>query len=218
MRIAHLLPVLLATAALAQVPSGTSTLAVVTHKAGMAKGMAHNHFIHANKWQVKASGTSLDDLQLAIDIDVSQLQVDSYDLATRWYPQIAALGILDEPFGKVPDKDREKIRKTMLGEDQLEQAKFPRIEGKLVAITAKPKKVGKVDFPKTLEILLTIHGKQVKAQLAGDLVLDGKKLTLDAVGELKFSQFGIKPYSAMMGMVSNQDPFHLIIHLEHQLP
>ncbi len=218
MRFATLLPFILVTAALAQAPSGTSTLAVVTHKAGLAKGMAHNHFVHASDFKATCSGTSLDDLQLAIGFDVAQLQVDNFDLANRWYPHIAALAVLDEPFKQVPDKDREKIRKAMLGEDQLEQMKFPRIEGKLVKVLAKPQKIGKVSYPQTLEVMLTIHGKQVKAELAGDLKIEGKKLTLNAVGALTFSQFGIKPYSAMMGMVSNQDSFHLLIHLEQPLP
>lgn len=198
--------------------SDTSTLVVITHKGGLAKGLAHNHHIRAGSWKADVSGSDLSTLKLKLSFQVNDLQVDEFDRASKAFDELKAHGILSEPFAQVSDKDREKIRKAMLGKDQLDAAKFPTISGELLSVKDKESKVGTKTYPQAIEIALTIHGKRVVAVLAGKIQFNDAGFSLDAVGPLRFSQFGMEAYSAMMGMVSNQDEFHLLLHLASKAP
>ncbi len=38
-------------------------------------------------------------------------------------------------------------------------------------------------------------------------------LTIEAIGAFNFTDFGIKPYSAFLGAVKNEDEFHVYVNL-----
>jgi hypothetical protein len=42
---------------------------------------------------------------------------------------------------------------------------------------------------------------------------EGDALTIEGVGSARFTDFGIKPFSAFMGAVKNLDEFHLYLNL-----
>lgn len=193
-----------------------SLFAVITHKGGFAKGLAHNHFVHAGNWKVESSGEDLDSLQLKLRFPSAELVMDHSETVNRFFARVKQLGILSEAFSQVPDKDRAKIRTAMLGKSQLNADAFPQIMARLVKVEHKPTNFGSVSFPQLLHVAVTLVGKEVLTTFPGALSIAEGKLMLEAVGTLKFSEFGIKPYSALFGAVSNQDQFHVLISTKPQ--
>jgi hypothetical protein len=190
-----------------------SVFAVVTHRGGFAGGLAHNHFIVALNYEAhlrfdaEKSLTTEFDIRFAAD----ELIVDDAELRRRWYPRLEALGILDDRFRDIPDDDRQKIRRTMLSEKQLDATAFPEISARTVDIAAKPAKKGDVELPYRVTLRLEAHGQSVEAPVAATYELVGDALRIEAVGSFHFSAFGIKPYSTMLGAVKNKDEFQVYV-------
>lgn len=189
-----------------------SVIAVITHKTGFAKGAAHNHLI--------AVGAPLPPLHLdpehpeATSFDLrfraEDLEVDRRDLEETWYPRIADLGVLDEPFSEKSGKDRDKVRKTMLGEKQLAAEEYPEIAASVVRVESARDDPA---FPFRATVALEVHGKRVEAPFRARYETDGATLSLEAIGEYNFTDFGIEPYSAFLGAVGNEDRFHVYLRL-----
>lgn len=192
-----------------------STFAVITHKAGIAKGLAHNHFVTASSWQGswEDPNAAPEAIRLSLTFPVKDLVVDDFQQASQWFPKIKELGILAEPYEELKDKDRKKIRKSMLGKSQLHAASFPDIKAAITAVTPKAQQMGTVSFSHELTVAITIKGKKVDASIPARIERTEQGLKLFAVCELQFTQFGIKPYSAMFGAVANQDRFHLLVSI-----
>lgn len=188
--------------------------AVVTHKAGIARGLAHNHLIHAKDFTLEIDGSNIDSLAMRFSLAVEALVVDDPSLTQDWSARIQELGLLDEPYGEVSEKDRQKIRKSMLGKKQLNAAAHPKIEGQLLAITQQFGKWGVVDTEHVIKVRLSLHGESKDVDFRGNLRIDEHHLEVDAVAEVLLSEFGIKPYSAMFGAISNDDEVHFLMHFQ----
>lgn len=190
-------------------------LAVVTHKKGLAKGLAHNHFIHAGKYTLKTDrSASLENLSLEITLPVDNLVVDDPQIAASWFPKVEALGIHTEPFSVLKEKDRNKIRKSMLAKNQLHGKDHPQITAVLRGVRVSENKVGSEAFSHVLTMEITIRGTTVTKDVFANLNEKDGRLVIDAYARLSFSAFGIKPYSAMLGALANADRLDLIVHLE----
>ncbi len=193
-----------------------SIFAVVTQKAGFAAGLAHNHFIAADpvNLTISCEADPLSSLKLAFSTKVEDLQVDDTTRTQTWTPRVQALAFLEGEFGEVPEKDRNKIRKSMLGKKQLKSDQHPEITAKLVGIKEKASSQGSVAFSHELEMEITITGKTQRKAVAANVALNNDRLQIEAFCALTFSEFGIKPYSAAFGAVANADTFYLLVHLE----
>lgn len=194
--------------------------AVVTGKGGAAKGMAHNHFIVAPGAKAVLSYDAADPTKstFTLEVPVKSLQVDPFDLEKKHYGRLAELGLVAEEFADVGDKDRGKIRTSMLDESQMNEAKFPVVKARVVRIEAKERPAGKAKLPYTVTLALDLVGKTVEKPFAASATAAGDKLTVEAVGSYKFTEFGIKPYSAFLGAVKVLDDFHVYVRLEATLP
>jgi len=192
-----------------------SLFAVVTHKGGFAAGKAHNHLIVAEEF--KASLTfdvgPPEQVTFTLTIPADRLAVDRPDLQERWYPRLEALGLLEEPFGALKDKNRSKIRDAMLGPKQLDAGNHPTITVRLEQVTAKATTLGNTVFPHAVTIAFTLHGQVVTVPAAVRYTLEDDALTIEGVGTARFTDFGIKPFSAFMEAVKNLDEFHLYLNL-----
>ncbi len=197
-----------------------SIFAVVTHKAGFASGVAHNHLVTAADYDVRLS---LDPVApLAADFElttsVDKLEVDRWDLEQKWYPRLEQLGVLSEAFSEVAEKDRQKIRDSMLGKSQLHAAKFPDLSAKVVAVEEKATTIGTSEFPFAVKLALEIRGQSVEKTVAARFEQSEGILSIEAVGTFLFSEFGIKPYSAFLGAVKNEDEVHIYVSLRVAVP
>ena len=131
----------------------------------------------------------------------------------KFFPNLKALGIQNSDFSKISESDRNKIRENMFSKSQLDLENHPEIKGELVSLTAEQMDFGGKKFEQTAEFSFTVKGKTITKKLPASVKLTDKKLTVETVGKYTFSEFGITPYSAMLGAVRNADAFHLYVTL-----
>ena len=199
-----------------EIDSEASVLAVITHKAGLAAKLAHNHLVVARSYEASLQFDPAEPAtaRFRLEAPVAQLVIDDAAEQARRYPRIAELGILDEPFAEISAKDRDKIRKAMVGKKQLNLEAHPKLSAEIVSISARSDEA----FPWAVELKIEIVGQAVTRTVAGRYELDGDRVRIEAHGELRFTDFGIEPYSAMLGAVRNDDPFHLYVLIEGKIP
>jgi hypothetical protein len=193
-----------------------SVFAVVVHKGGVAGRLAHDHFIAASNYTARVEFSKAAPLATRFEIrfDTEDLVVDRQEWSSKWYPRLEVLGILDSPFPELSDEDREKIRETMLSDKQLDAVEFPEISAEISSIAEEIKEAGTVEFSHRVALALSARGQTVEKPMRARYVLEGDTLHVEAFGEFRFRDFGIKPYSAMLGMVKVKDEFHVYVALE----
>lgn len=219
----RLLPILVLTAAAAgaQAPPGEelrvvedeSVFAVVTHKGGFAAGLAHNHLIAASGYAVQLSCTpeAPQTASFTIELDAEGLVVDDPALQEAWYPRLELAGLLDEPFKEVSDKDRGKIRESMLSKKQLDAESHPKIRASLTGLVPEDSEVGGLKTSWRGDLSFEVLGKTVTKPVAAAVAWNDGRLEVEAVAAFAFSDFGIKPFSAMLGAVKNRDELHVYV-------
>ena len=194
----------------------TSLLAVLTHKGGFAAGLAHDHLVAATRYEARleldpaSPATALFELR----VEAEGLEPDLAELQQEWYPRLAELGLLEEPFGSVSDKDRGKIRSAMLGGKQLDATRYPSISARLLRVREEASTAGEVSFTHQVTLQLEVRGRRVERSAAARYSLEDDLLTMEALGHFTFTEFGIKPYSAALGAVRNRDGFQVYVHLK----
>ena len=188
------------------VDSARSLFAVVTHRGGAAARLAHNHLITASQFEASLTFEegNLGSLKLALEVPVDSLVVDDEFVRRRWAPRIAELGIEDK-LGSPGPRDRRKIRKTMLGDGQLAANDYS-------AITATSRKVAESEIDwcphgsleADVEIQIRGETRNVQFDICVDTTKEGS-IAIEAVGTSSFTDFGIRPYSGVLGTVKNKD-------------
>ncbi|MDP1821647.1 MAG: YceI family protein [Archangium sp.] len=175
-------------------------LVVKVWKAGAGAPLAHDHVVRAGKVSGKAS---LDDagkpesLALELTVEAASLVPDEPEARRKYHL----------PNTPVPENDRKKILETLLSDAQLDAAKFPTI-GFIVSKVYREESgalqcLGKLTLHGvTKELLFPIKVK------AGDQQVEG-----DASVRFKTSDFGVKPYSAALGLIRNKDEVELVVHV-----
>lgn len=194
-----------------------SVFAIVTHKAGLFSGQAHDHFVAAGSYAARlaASRAAVDRTVFEIELAAADLVVDSPELQKTWYPRLEALGILDEPFGEVTEKDRGKIREAMLGKKQLDAQRFPRLRARVAGVVEETSTLGEAEMTHRVTLAFEVHGETVERPVAARASWDDDgALHVEAAGVFRFTDFGIEPYSAFLGAVKNADEFHVYVNLK----
>jgi polyisoprenoid-binding protein YceI len=175
-------------------------LAVKVWKTGAGASLAHDHVVVATKF----SGTgSLDDagkpesLRLELVVDTNSLVPDEPEARRKYYL----------PNTPVPEDDRKKVRANLLADDQLDAAKFPTIGFVVSKVYAEESGA--------LQCLgkLTLHGVTKELQFPIKVKTGDRQVAGDASVRFKTSDFGIKPYSAALGLIKNKDEVELVVHV-----
>ena len=192
-----------------------SILALITHKAGFASGLAHNHLIAATEYDatLEFDKASIEATRFELHLRCKDLVADDPELRSAWQPRLRELGILDKPFSKVGEKARNKIRNSMLGEKQLDADAFPDISVSTLSVRDTSSDMAEPEFPFLETIALEVHGQRVEREFAARYSLENGELLVEAFGIVRFSDFGIKPFSTFLGAVKNEDEFHMYIRL-----
>lgn len=180
--------------------TGKSELVVKVWKTGAAAGLAHDHVVRASKFEGTVSledPDRVETLALSIKLDVASLVPDEPDVRKKY-------GVANPGPAEA---DQKKVKENMLGEDQLNAAKFPSIE------FATTKFFREESGALQCTGKLTVHGvtKEVVFPVTvktGDRVMEG-----DARLRFKTSDYGVKPYSAALGLIKNRDEVELVLHL-----
>jgi polyisoprenoid-binding protein YceI len=192
-----------------RIDDAQSIFAILTHKAGIGSSLAHDHLIVAPKPAVRLDfdPASPETAKLDFSLPVSTLEIDAPEPRAAWKGRFKELGIQSGELPPVSESDRKKVREAMLGEGQLNAAKFPEIRAELLALER-----GKGEGKAIVKLRITIRGKSVERQLPATWSEKDGTLTADVVGELRFTEFGIEPYSTLLGAIRNDDLIHLFVH------
>ena len=194
------------------IATGQSFFAVLTHKAGIGSGLAHDHLIVATSPAVKLEFDAAHPEQTTFTFSVATeaLEIDAPAARSARKGRFRELGIHSGELPPVSESDRRKVRAAMLGEDQLDSARFPQIRA---SVTGVSRREAKPSAEWSVDLQLTIRGKTVERSLPATWSAEGERLTAEIVGEFLFSEFGIEPYSTMLGAIRNDDRFHLFVQI-----
>jgi hypothetical protein len=192
-----------------------SFFSVVTHKAGLLSGLGHNHLVFAKSYTAKASleENNLASFRLEMTVPVANLVVDDPSTNTAWFPQLQKAQILEDAFSEVSEKNRKKIHESMVGNKQLQEKKFPEIRAWVESLNPKMGTIGDIETNQELTFKFEIRGVQRSYQVPAAVSFENGQLKILAIAPLKFSDFGMEPYSAMLGSVANDDRFHIFVSL-----
>ena len=187
-----------------------SLFAVVTHKKGVASGLAHEHLVVAAapnitlRYDVANPSTAI----ATFDIAIADLIVDDPALNDRWQSELLERGLLEKAFSELSEKDRRKIRRSMLGPKQLNSEEYPVLRATVDHLRIEGAEA-------TARLVMEVRGQTFEQELNFDAPLpaaDGS-LRIAATTSFRFTDFGIKPYSALLGAIKVSDAFDALIRI-----
>jgi hypothetical protein len=204
-------------------PGGAaSTFAVVTRKGGIAAGLAHNHLIVAQGYSIKAESnpqSQLQPLSVRVAFDADSLLVDEPGLSAASSKRLVELGLTHAEFSEISDDDRKTVKEHMLAKDQLWAEMHPRIEAVASNFKLQETRLGNLTANYTADVTFQIRGQSVKKVMP--LIVtqsdrgNGRGLiTVEGLVSARFTEFGFKPYSGLLGAVRNQDEFHFYLRTQ----
>lgn len=191
-----------ASAASYALDAGQSEVVVQVFKGGVASSLAHDHVIKATQLSGKISFDAADVGASAVSVDVrtQALKADDPNLRKQY------------KLPPMPDSDKEQVETNMKGEEQLEVNKFP-------AMSFHSKKVTPADGGRiTVQGELTLHGVTRPVSFPATVKVEGSTVVGTVTLKLKQSDYGIQPFSAMLGAIKNQDEVILNLKLVGKAP
>jgi len=190
-----------------------SVFAVVTHKDGVASTLAHDHLVFPTNFDatLEVPDEGIEKASFSLSFNVADLVADEPEAQQKWYPLVAQAKVLSAPFKPVDAKDREAIRESMLAQNQLDAAAHPKISAKLLSV--KKAESEEDGFTHVARVALTVKDKTVERDCRASYAVQDAHVAVEAHGTFRFTEFGIKPYSAFLGAVKNKDEFDVIVHL-----
>ncbi|MCH9650569.1 MAG: YceI family protein [Deltaproteobacteria bacterium] len=198
-----------------EIDRASSVFAVVTHKAGAAARLAHDHLIVARGYSAELRYHPAHPMEASFvfEAPVTSLEIDSPQAQETWFPRLQELGILDQAFGEMSDKNRAKVRSAMLGPSQLDAERFPTLSVQVRELRASADG-DRAQTSHQANVVFEIHGQEVEAPFPLRISTTETKVVFEAFGTLTLSDFGIKPYSALLGAVRNRDQVDVFLYLE----
>ncbi len=187
-----------------------SLFAVVTHKEGMAAGLAHEHLVVAVAPDItlRYDATNPGTVKATLDAAVENLVVDDREWNRRWQDELLELGLLERPFSNLSERDRRKVRRSMLGTKQLDAEQYPRLRASLDRLRREGTEA-------TARLVLEVRGQAVEQELRFEwpVPADDGSLSISTTASLRFADFGIKAYSALLGAIRVSDAFDVVIRV-----
>lgn len=178
--------------------SNKGNLYVKVYKADtIASSMAHDHAIQAVGWSGKATWDteSIANCSVSITVPVNNLYVDKTEVR-----KLAGLP------GEISDSQRQEIKGNMLSEGQLNADKYPLItfvstgceqQGSSTILKGNFSMRGKTNAVRVPITVSNTDGLQIKGTF-----------------NLKATEYGFQPYSAMFGAVANKDQMEIYFDLQ----
>ncbi len=173
--------------------AGASHVQVLVDKAGPLSGLGHRHVVTVGGLRGFAEFDGDGKGRADLRFPVTALVVDPA-AAKKIYPHYSAPS----------DEDVAGTRKHMLG-PVLDSRRYPwvrlHIQGAIDGAAPRPTAV------------ITLHGVSRKVALHGDFSRSATRLTAQGAFSLKQSDFGITPYSILMGALRVKDTLRIRYHL-----
>ena len=161
----------------------------------LAAGLSHDHVIRAKAWTgaVTWDPANVGACQIEVNVPVSSLEVDAPEMRKK-------VGYDTQP----DEGDRADIKEHMFAPDQLDAAKYPTISFK----STKCEGTGG-----SIKVMgnFTLRGVSKPVTVPMTLSADGAKFTAKGTLKLKGSDFGMKPFEALLGQLKNADELSFTI-------
>lgn len=176
-----------------------STVRIFVYRGGRAARLGHNHVLTAPRFggflylPTAGAGGAQFDLEFRLD----ELQFDDP-------PIRAALGTAFA--AELTADDRANTRAHMLGDDNMQAGLYPFVRIHGLGVTGEgPALAAELAVEmhgqrRTFRVPLTVEGLPVRALVAGSLVL-------------RQSDFGVRPYSALGGLIAVEDAVRVDVNL-----
>jgi polyisoprenoid-binding protein YceI len=170
-----------------------STLIVQTWKDGAAARLAHDHAIIATAFsgELHHDPAAPSQSRIVVEVDARRLVVDDDRARQR-------VGL--EPG--VPQKDRDAVTASMMGPEQLDVQRYPRIRFESTKVAPQS------DGTLLVEGRFTLHGQTLTVEVLADGSVRGRGTLA-----LRVSDYGIAPYEAFFGAVKVKDEVKLHLDL-----
>ncbi len=192
-----LLLVLLSSIAVAEPLDPEQTeLAVLVWKRGIAAAAGHDHVVRATRF-----GGSLD------RPDPAHVKVDVTIETASLIPDEPALREKLRVGPAVKDSDRKTIEEHLKGPGQLDVEKFGTIHFESTQSQLDERGKG------SIKGRLTLHGVTREVECPVTVTLVGNRLRGSARLRLALSDYGVQPFSALLGLLGNRDVVELVIEL-----
>jgi polyisoprenoid-binding protein YceI len=173
-----------------------SLLTLRVFRAGALARLGHNHVIASRHLQGRLRfGGSLSDASLALTVPVTLLSIDE--------PALRAQAGADFETD-VPDSARSGTRDNLLGPALLDGSRFPGVQIESESLT------GSVPGRVMATLQIRVRDVQTRLELPVNVEQpDAQTLLVSGAASLRQSQFGLVPFSVMMGALQVQDEMRL---------
>lgn len=173
-----------------------SSIVIQVFKDGAAAALAHDHVVDVKDFAGSIVTDGADAASASVEVTAQTASFINDDAKLR------------KKFGldsEISEKDRKAVEENMKSKEQLDTAGFATV--KFVSTSVKKGADGKL----TLAGKLTLHGVTKDVTMPLDAKVTGDDVDGSASFRLKTSDYGIKPYSALLGAVKNKD--EIVLHL-----
>ena len=174
-----------------------SSIVIQVFKDGAAAALAHDHVVDVRDFSGSIVADAADPASATVEVTAKTASFFNDESKLR-----KKFGL----DGEMSEKDRKSIEDNMKSTEQLDVAGFPTVKFVSSSVSkdgARLKLNGKV----------TLHGVTKDVSMPLEAKVEGDTVTGTATFRLKTSDYGIKPYSALLGAVKNKDEIVLHLHL-----
>ncbi|MDP2339772.1 MAG: YceI family protein [Deltaproteobacteria bacterium] len=175
-----------------------SSVVIQVFKDGAAAALAHDHVVEARDLSGTIVGDGVDATTAKVEVTAQTASFINDDTKMR-----TKYGL----DGEISEKDRKAVEENMKSKDQLDIKGFPTVKFSSTSVTKA------ADGKLTLNGKLTLHGVTKDVTMPVDVKMAPDSLSGTATFRAKTSDYGIKPYSALLGAVKNKDEIVIHLHL-----
>jgi len=178
-----------------------SELVVLVWKRGVASAVGHDHAVRATRFG--GSITQSDPKHVNVDVTVETASLMPDEPALRQKLHVGP---------PVNEKDRKTIEEHLKAPDQLDVVTFPTIHFESRQSTLDEKGVG------TVKGQLTLHGVTREVECPVTVTRSESRLRGSARLRITLSDYGVQPFSTLLGMLGNRDVVELVVELVSRPP
>jgi polyisoprenoid-binding protein YceI len=176
---------------------GTLYAKVYKDPSTLAAGLSHDHVIKATGWTGTATWDPANPAACKFDITLPVTGLEPDDPTLR-----AKAGL----SGTLDDGQRADVKSNLLGDDQLDATRFPNITYTSSACAANGNATNVTGT-------LGIHGVGKPITVPVNITADGATFSAKGGFSITHRDFGMTPYSALLGQLKNQDKIDIVIQV-----
>lgn len=160
------------------------------YKAGSLAAFGHNHTVEARQFSGDVYlAPDFKDSIFSLKLPVKDFEIDRAEARDAAGPDFAS-----HPSAS----DIEGTREHMLGEDSLDADKYPDVSIQSVSVSGEEAKA-------EMTVRITLHGTARDVKVPVSVSRDGDDLSASGSFDLRQSEFGMQPYSALGGALQVAD-------------